>query len=716
MNFTKIGTTNIGGELSPTPNFIEFNAKNADKVFEIINTAPILPPNKKHVSYLNIPAAFDTEWTSFMEGDVKKATLYMWMLGVGSNPESCPVIYGRTTESYQDFIYLLHKNTCVCDEIRLVVYVHFLSADIQFIRRWFDWDTYLCDDSRKFIFAVSDGIEYRCSLKLSGGRSLESVGNELRDSPVRKLTGELDYNLLRNSKTYLFPHELAYCENDVRVILAYIKEKLNDDTLSTIPITNTGYVRRATREACLEAYNYRNTIKKLNLTPELYNLAIQAFRGGDAHANPFYVGKTLSNVRSFDISSSYLGVICMERFPMSTPERADMEVTETQLDNMLRGDNFAIFTAEFTDLVPLTNITHPLSASKCWPKVPDATQDNGRVTSADYICTAITEVDWSILRRYYTWSSCKIRHLFLGQKNYLPTVFIRKIAKDYEGKTTLKGATSPEDQIRYAISKNMVLSNYGMMVTNPVRDEWEFNNSTEESAEVFTKSKPDLEEAIRRYNNNPRRFLYYLWGVYVTAYARYNLYEGIEAVGKDFVYCDTDSVKFLNGPAHEEAFRHLNAIKQQKLEAAARVHHFNADIFSPSTRDGIPKPLGYWDDEGTYDQFKTLGSKRYLVRTGDHYTLTVAGVNKKHACEYLVNTGNPFKNFSADLIIPAAFSGRNVHTYLDKEMSGTLTDYQGNTAEYHELSGLHIGTADYNLSMADDFVQYLMHIGNYEFN
>ena len=46
---------------------------------------------------------------------------------------------------------------------------------------------------------------------------------------------------------------VKYCENDIRVLMSYIQEKIEQDgDISKIPLTNTGYVRRYAREACFQ--------------------------------------------------------------------------------------------------------------------------------------------------------------------------------------------------------------------------------------------------------------------------------------------------------------------------------------------------------------------------------------------------------------------------------------------------------------------------------
>ncbi|MGC7960576.1 hypothetical protein, partial [Salmonella enterica] len=63
-------------------------------------------------------------------------------------------------------------------------------------------------------------------------------------------------------------------------------------------------------------------------------------------------------------------------------------------------------------------------------------------------------------------------------------------------------------------------------------------------------NKVNIDEEIENYNNSRKRFLYYARGIWVTAYARRNLWTGILAVGDDYIYSDTDSLKVRNYDNH----------------------------------------------------------------------------------------------------------------------------------------------------------------------
>ena len=150
-------------------------------------------------------------------------------------------------------------------------------------------------------------------------------------------------------------------------------------------------------------------------------------------------------------------------------------------------------------------------------------------------------------------------------------------------------------------------------------------------------------------------------------------------------------------------------------------HGFDIEMTRPKTIDGKEKIIGVWDDETldgekyTYYKFKTLGAKRYMVLNKKGYSLTVSGVNKKIAIPYLLNKygDDIMKRFEDGLIIPKGFTGKNVHTYIDEETSGTITDYLGNRGDYHELSSVHLEETSYELSISREFVEYLMDIKSY---
>lgn len=683
------------------------------KIFSLVNSTGIPIVKKKSrgtsIEYYNIPAAFDIEVSSFYQDRQKKATMYIWQFGILNW-----VTYGRTWEEFVKFLSLLTTLLHCRDGPKLVVYVHNLSYEFQFIRQQLEWDKIFFLDKRKPVYATTtSGIEFRCSWKLSS-KSLAKVGDDLQKYHVQKKTGDLDYNVLRHSKTPLSSTELGYCENDIRVLLAYIQEKMETDgDISKIPLTNTGYVRQYCRQECFKNRRiYQAVIHSLTLEPSEYKVLKQGYTGGFTHANARYVeagrrGYIQHNVQSYDFTSSYPAVMVLEKFPMSK----GVELTKFTMEEFHRYlcTHCCLIEATFYGISPRLDFEHPLSVSKCYRySKSDMVEDNGRVVESTQLTTTFTEQDWFTFTEFYRVTSFTINKLIVYKKSYLPKSFIRSILELYKRKTILKDVEGEE--VNYMISKNMLNSAYGMSVTDIVRDEVVFDN--ENSEEPFMSTKPNLTEAIDTYNSGNNRFLFYPWGVWVCAYARRNLFTGIKECGDDYIYADTDSVKILHPERHKKYFDEYNENILRKIEAVCNWYGFSQQDFSPKTKEGVVKTIGVWDDDGRYDDFKTLGAKRYLVRQGEKYKLTVAGLNKKNAMIWLLDEAkrthhDVFDLFTDELCVPETHSGRLVHTYCDEPCDGILVDYTGQPAEFHEKTYIHMEASKYDLTISDMFDAFL---------
>lgn len=656
--------------------------------------------SSKGIGYYNIPSAFDIESSSFYQDDEKHACMYIWQFGILNW-----VTYGRTWGEFTKFMFLLNRILGLSADNRLVVYIHNLPYEWQFIRLRFEWDKTFFLDERKPVYAISGGkvlgFEFRCSFKLSS-KSLAKIGEDLQKYKVKKRVGDLDYSLIRHSKTPLSSTELGYCENDIRVVLAYIQEKIESDgDISKIPLTNTGYVRNHCRKACFKKYRmYRNFMSELILSPDEYNQLKRGFSGGFTHASARYSGKIEENVGSFDFTSSYPYVMLAEKFPMSRSKVIDHIDSLSQLMSLLK-TKCCLFDVTFREVTPKLGYDHPISHSKCI-KSEGETLDNGRIVTADSITITCTEQDFFTYSAFYNWESMQIHRFRAYDKGYLPTPFVMAILKLYQDKTTLKGVDS--EAVNYMIKKNMLNSAYGMTVTDIVRDEISYHNG------LYYKSKPNLSSAISAYNNNGNRFLFYPWGVWVTAYARANLFSGIRACGDDYIYSDTDSIKILHPERHMDYINRYNDLVKRKLEASAKHHGIDPSEFSPLNRKGVPKPIGVWDFEGIYKRFKTIGAKRYMVEKEDgSYEITVAGVNKSMAMRYILeNYQDPMDALDDELTVPASHSGRLTVTYVDEECKGVIMDYLGNPGEYHETSYVHMEPSEYHLTLSDNYKAFIM--------
>ena len=675
--------------------------------------------NRK-LKYFDVPTSFDIETSSFFrstgnpkEPPEKVAIMYEWTLGIFG-----VVMVGRTWDEFETVIRNIARELDLNENKRLMIYVHNLSYEFQFIRKHFEWIKVFSVDTRKPIYAVTDfGVEFRCSYLLSG-YSLEKLGDQLQIFDVKKLVGNLKYDDIRHSKTPLTDDEIAYCVNDVRVVMAYIAERINHDgTIAKIPITKTGYVRNYCRAACMDGVKrmrYVELMHELTIDVDEYDQLKRGFAGGFTHANPFTSGKVVDDVTSYDFTSSYTTTMIAEKFPMSAAELVEIKSRKEFKKNL---KNYCcLFDVKFDGLESRELYESYISSSRCIEIVKPYTTNNGRIVNAASVSLTVTEQDFFIIAKMYKWEKISIGKFRRYKKDYLPTDFVKAMLKLYADKTTLKNVENKE--IEYLSSKGMLNSSYGMAVTDIVRDEYKYIGGWTPPI------KPDKVAALNKYNRSVSRFLFYPWGVWVTAYARRNLFSGICEFKGDYIYSDTDSIKVVNAENHMDYINSYNEKIRQQLYAAMDFHGLPRESIEPKTIKGVKKCLGVWDFDGNYVRFKTLGAKRYMVeysqdkRNGDKkgkITLTVSGLNKKKCIPYLLKKYGRekiFDHFNDELKIPGEHTGKLMHTYIDDERRGVVTDYLGNRAEYHELSAVHLSAAAYELSLSEEYVNYLLSIEN----
>ena len=420
----------------------------------------------KKVTYINLPCSFDIEVSSFMEYDVKYACMYLFGIGVNGR-----CLLGRTYEDLINIINDLVDYYGLSLDKRLIIYVHNLSYEFQFIRKHFKIHDVFSLDERKPIYAVlENGIEFRCSYLLSGYR-LETIGEHLMTYKVNKLDGSIyNYDKMRTPITELDDYEIQYILHDNYCVMSYIMELMDElGNITKIPYTKTSFVRRLLKNNCLYGGDtshrinpfrykeYREIISRLTITSvSEYEQLKRAFMGGYTHASHYKVLKEFNNVTSYDFTSSYPFVAISEEYPMS---KARLVTPKTKEEfNKYLNCYCSIFDVEFTKLEDKFHYEHYLSSSKCYIE-GDTYNDNGRVVFADRLTTTITNVDFEIIRKCYKWKSMRVFNMRIYEKQYLPKPIIESIIELYQKKTELKGVEGSE--IEYMRSKENINSVYG---------------------------------------------------------------------------------------------------------------------------------------------------------------------------------------------------------------------------------------------------------------
>ena len=577
-------------------------------------------PGGKKRHYIGITTAFDIETT--LIDDIQQSVMYIWQWQFGEDY----TVIGRT---WDEFLDLQKRIKAVLPDNRwLVVYVHNLSYEFQFLKGIYQFfpDDIFAVASRKLVKADMWGcFEFRCSYKLTN-MSLKQFTSKMKVEH-QKLSGEeFNYSLKRYPWTSLSDEEVEYCINDVLGLVEAINALMDrdGDTLQTIPLTSTGYVRRNAKRALKDGSVHHNFVFSILPDIETYRALREAFRGGNTHANRYYAGDIVENVHSADRSSSYPAVMCNCEFPMSefipimkkdlNPDYISRCIKIRHKALLLR---IGIKNLRLCD--PFWGCPY-LSKDKCRNihKAVD-TEDNGRILEAEYLETTITDIDLKIIMEEYQGEIIFLQGWYASYKK-LPSPLINEVIKYYKDKTELKGVKGQE--IYYDKAKALLNSLYGMMAQDPVKHnlifqqvgDWEEDSSLTDE-EILGKS-------------NQRAFLAYQWGVWVTAHSRDALERGIRLVheteGADFIYCDTDSVKYTG----------LVNWSGYNMDRVAECKESGSMAADPA---GVTHYMGVFETEDlkdtgvAYRYFKTLGAKKYayVEREGEGVHCTIAGVNKK---------------------------------------------------------------------------------------
>lgn len=555
--------------------------------------------------YLDCVTAFDIETT--LINKYKQSVLYHWQFQIKTT-----TITGRTWEEFRRFYDRLQD--AIPEGCALVCYVHNLSYEWQWLRSVIPVDSVFAMDKRKILKFVSGKIEFRCSYlwtNMSLDRFLRSM-----DVPAKKIKG-FDYTKKRYPWTKLSKAELQYCINDVKGLTqaAIKKLKADGDDLYTVPMTSTGYSRRLAKQSLK---GMQRIIWHWLPDLEVFRGLRDEFRGGDTHGHRKNANRLLrvgmygiDRMGGKDISSSYPAQLYKEKYP-----KQFIPAEPQYLLDYINYGKACLFYISFENIrLKNDDFGDPyLSKAKC-TNIVDPVYDNGRILKAQALRTCLNEIDFAIVAAEYDFDGYICEQLWIAQKAYLPQSFRDLLMETYTAKTELKGVAGMEYE--YNHQKGLFNSFYGMMVQNPCKPDYVYDPATGLLNEDMSKSE---EELIAQYKRNG--WLPYQWGVWCTSYARLQLHRGIHCVDPlDFLYCDTDSVKYVGN--YDKEFNQLNKMYRDKAASAV----------DPA---GKRHYLGVYEDDAEYLAFKTMGAKKYAYEDMQgKLHITISGVNKKLGAEEL---------------------------------------------------------------------------------
>ena len=442
-------------------------------------------------------------------------------------------------------------------------------------------------------------IVFRCSWKLID-ESVKKIGERVG---LPKLEG--DYSpMARGEKPD--QKRVEYCTRDCDIvalgIAPYVQEYKN---IWGVPLTKTGIVRGMLRDLCKELDPNRDWDF---IPPQyIYDVMRAAFYGGIAIANPRFVGLVVSGVLSFDESSAYPFAALTELYPR--------KMTEGDTKDWKPG-GWWIAKLKFVNV----------KTKYDWGWLPGSRMDadewalkyNGKIIESREVIATVCNVDFENICKTYTFDRVECLGFYpLSDVQKLPEpiyqLFERLAKRKQSLKIEYKKNPTPENKMAYSKAKERFNSLYGMMVQAIATEEYIVNERGEWSV-----IEQEIEQTRKHLCRN------YLFGVFITAYARQNLLNFyVKNAGNDLIFGDTDSGKIK--------------------DTGREIVNTNAEKMKLLDRDLVGN-LGEWEQESfrvsddpadtretvRIDRFKTYGAKKYWYAVGETTHITVAGLPAKN--------------------------------------------------------------------------------------
>ena len=345
--------------------------------------------------------------------------------------------------------------------------------------------------------------------------------------------------------------------------------------------------------------------------------------------------------------------------------------------------------------------------------------DNGKLISIDkdgYAILYCTEVDYQTYKKFYKWNEKDIELIecYEAPKSYLDKDFVEYVLGLYANKTILKGIES--EKVSYDRLKEILNACYGMACTSLIFSPIELRNGewkdlfVDLSEEEREEQEQDILDELQQ---KPwKNIVAFSIGIYVTAYQRANICNMLLKISDDdFLYSDTDSIKFLHGNKYEKIFEEENNKIIKMLHRISKERNINIDLFMSKDKNGDTHPIGLWEREKNYKYACFAGAKRYCyIDENGEYHVTISGVPK---CASEHTTINDFQDEFIFDMWDCEFK-KNIVTYLDGNNLVGVTLNKGKKDEYvvKEKYGINMYPTGYRMKLEKDYVQYLGELKN----
>ena len=562
---------------------------------------------------------------------------------------------------------------------KIMCFVHNLSFEFDFlIKNISKPKKFLCNSSHSVICATLEdfNIEFRCTYQLSR-------------LPLWKIGEMYNFPKLEDDYCNIYPYEdvpekkWEYCERDCDILCPYILDEVKTyKMLAYLPYTSTGKVRKELKWKLSDC-----TDKEWDLMPneDCFNALNKTFRGAITMSNPRFTNKLIkSKVRSFDEKSKYPSIMLCKEFPYTIEKVLDFD------NNTYKQYKFWI------GKVRLTNIYSKfdwgvMSSNTCeYVDLFNADIFNGKIINCGLVEIFITNVDLELFKSVYHIEKIEFLEFYKCEKyGRLPEPFIELIkmfaepkyilGKELKEIVKIYGENSDEYREKnkeYMDSKAKLNGIYGMMVQKLTSPEYYIDEN------YIWHERENEYKCIKGKHLN-RNFLF---GIFITAYSRYDLVINIiHNCPYNFVYCDTDSIKYID---MGKDFEDLNDDIPEYLQEFKYLKGFNK-----------------FEEEDFYTEFITYGAKKYAYIRNGEFGFTVAGLPKSTKI-------NSFDEFKLDTIyknckLAKRYIYHNVYTDIDEFTQEILQQFYEENGEIYDNGGIALFETDYHLNMTESDKDYI---------
>jgi hypothetical protein len=617
--------------------------------------------------------------------------VYLWSFAIYT-PLWSIAVYGRENEEFKHFLLSLKKQIEEQErkDIILTVYVHNLSFDFtNSLSNIFEFKKVFARKPHKPIYCeTKENILFKCSFFLENS-SLKNLTKE--NHFFKKMIDFDDYLTVRTPQTKLSKTLIKYSVLDVLSQAESLQKELDFyKNIYKIPLTSTGKLRLEVKE--WNENNTTATTRDSHAIPDSkqYEKMLDCFEGGDTHANCLYVDEELYDIDSFDRRSSYPAVMVTKKFPC---EKFSTEIPR-HWRKYYKSDKYCfIGKFVFFDIHYKKKLMPYIKSSKC-SLLKKCRYDNGRVWKSKYLEMYLTDIDLELIMKTYSYKYMICLDLLIAQKDFLTDIEREFILKNYELKTTLKNVAGEEEN--YKRKKNNINSEFGRNVQHIIENVIEYVNGE------WVETEPTIEEIGNKLQKmrTKKQYTMYARGIFITAYARQELYKGIECFGENIVYDDTDSCKGFLTAEIKQKFDTLNAqiiaeLKQVLPEKLLK-------MAMPLDKQGNLQIIGTWDwetEKHKYDRFKTFGSKKYVVKSNNKTECTISGLSKEAGRYY------NFDDITMKTLFTSDKSGRTVAKYQAEQPIANIGGYISD-----QKISLSIIPSTYKLSMTDEYIFQILSV------